>query len=266
MDIDQEFKKKYNLSLKEIVAKSFELPQKGWVGIKRKDPKTEDLLLAKKTLAVKGQEKTTGKKYILFFLDEAINRGDIIEWDVDKGRPPEAVEMYKVSQLDYLKFFLKCELEPFLIETENNRATPVTQSRDFSFINDIEVKKIIERDFAEIQRAFISKCWKSVIILSGGAIEAILLDQLVQNESNAKSSAKAPKNSDIKLWDLKDLIEVAIDLNLVHTGIDKLSHSVREYRNLVHPGNEIRNKLRFAEEEARIAIEVFNMLQRDLSR
>lgn len=47
---------------------------------------------------------------------------------------------------------------------------PVTEKRQFSFISNADLKAIIERDYEEIQRAFISNCWKSVIILCGGTI------------------------------------------------------------------------------------------------
>lgn len=127
------------------------------------------------------------------------------------------------------------------------------------------MQKIIERDYLEIQRAFVAKCWKSVIILSGGAIEAILTDVLMANERSAKSASKAPNKPDIRKWDLADLINVSVELEFVEVGVDKLSHSVREYRNLIHPGNELRSQLTFDEEEAKISLEVFHMIHRDLS-
>ena len=56
---------------------------------------------------------------------------------------------------------------------EESQSTPVTEYKEFKFIADAKLRKILERDYAEIQRAYISECWKSVIILSGSAIEAI---------------------------------------------------------------------------------------------
>lgn len=143
---------------------------------------------------------------------------------------------------------------------------PVTEIRQFAFIGDDNIRKIIERDYDEIQRAYNSKCWKSVIILCGGAIEAILTDLLISNEAYAKDSKSVPGKSDISRWDLAELINVAVELKLVTSGIEKLSHPIREYRNLVHPGNEIRNNLHFDAEEARISLEVLNIVHRDLSK
>ncbi len=54
---------------------------------------------------------------------------------------------------------------------------------------------------------------------------------------------------------MKDLIEVAVELRLVSLGIEKLSHPVREYRNLIHLTNESRNHLTFGREEARISLD-----------
>ena len=51
--------------------------------------------------------------------------------------------------------------------------------------------KIPERNYSEIQRAFVAQSWKSVIIIWCGAIEAILLDLLKQDEEKVKSSQKA---------------------------------------------------------------------------
>ena len=144
--------------------------------------------------------------------------------------------------------------------------TPVTESRDFSFINDSNIRKIVDRDYDEIQRTYISKCWKSVIILCGGIIEAILMDLLSSRAEEAKQAESAPNKLDISTWDLSELINVSVELKWVKEGVGKLSHPLREYRNLVHPGNEIRNKLQFDAEEAKISLEVLNMLHRDLTQ
>jgi hypothetical protein len=164
-----------------------------------------------------------------------------------------------------IRSYVAIALGRLQIAIEQPTGMPVTEERQFAFVSDSALRKIIERDYVEIQKAYISECWKSVIILCGGAIEAILTDLLIQNETAATAAKSAPKNSDITRWDLSNLIDVAVELLLVSAGIEKLSHSLREYRNLVHPGNELRNKLRFDAEEAKIAVEFLNIVHRDLS-
>jgi hypothetical protein len=169
------------------------------------------------------------------------------------------------NRLVYVRMYLGSAIGLLRAQTEAAETSPVTQCRDFRFIADPDLRTILQRDYSEIQRAFVTKCWKSVIILSGGAIEAILLDLLQKNSGKAKSSAKAPKHADLSRWDLKDLICVSVDCSLVSSSVEKLSDPVREFRNLIHPGNELRNKLRFDTEEARIALEVLNIVHRELS-
>lgn len=164
-----------------------------------------------------------------------------------------------------IRAYLASVLGRLQVLIEETNSTPVTEYRTFAFVRDRAIRSIIERDYAEAQRAFIVECWKSVIILCGGMIEAVLTDLLLQNGAAAKGVTGAPRNPDITKWDLADLIKVAVVLKLVSAGVDKLSHSIREYRNLVHPGNEVRNALKFDAEESRIALEVLNIVHRDLS-
>jgi hypothetical protein len=170
------------------------------------------------------------------------------------------------KRLEMVRIYLATAIGRLRAETEQAAtSSPVTQTREFPFIVDSDLRAVLERDYDEIQRAFVSRCYKSVIILSGGAIEAILLDLLLKNPGSAHQSPEAPKQPDLTRWDLKDLINVAVDCNLVSAGVQKLSDPVREFRNLIHPGNEIRNKLKFDAEEARIALEVLNIVHRELS-
>lgn len=140
-------------------------------------------------------------------------------------------------------------------------------TKDFSFIKDKKLREIIERDYSEIVKDLATECYKSVIILCGGSIEALLLDKLKENKQAAKKSNKAPKEGDIEKWDLNDLINVATDIKIIkNPAINKLSHSVRDYRNLVHPGKELRSGLKVEPEEAKIAFEVLNILIREFKK
>jgi hypothetical protein len=151
-----------------------------------------------------------------------------------------------------------------LIE-EQSENTPITERREFRFVSDGKLRSILERDYEELQRAFVARCWKAVIILSGGGIEAILTDLLGQDGASARAATAAPKEPDITKWSLSHLIAVAVELRKISEAVEKLSSPVREYRNLAHPGNELRTGLTFGAEEARIALEVFHILHRDLS-
>ncbi len=151
------------------------------------------------------------------------------------------------------------------VELDQPTDIPVTEKRQFAFVSNSDLRAIIERDYDEIQRAFISNCWKSVIILCGGIIEAILTDLLLSNKTIAIAAKSASKENDITRWDFAKLIDVSVELKLVSAGIQKLSHPLREYRNLVHPSNEIRNQLSFNAEEAKISVEVLHILHRDLT-
>jgi len=177
-------------------------------------------------------------------------------------RKPKTTRCFKVYELLSHAGSLVYRIKAYL---DDGASQPVTQARLFPFIRDAEVRRIVERDYSEIERAFVAQCWKSVIVLSGSAIEATLVDLLLQNQQGAKAASQAPNEADLLKWDLGQLIDVAVELQLVGPGVARLSHPVRQYRNLVHPGNEIRTKMQFGRGEARIAIEVLNMLHRDIS-
>lgn len=147
-----------------------------------------------------------------------------------------------------------------------NSGTPVIQPKSFHFISSDELRTILERDYLEIQRNIISANWKSAIILSGGAIETILLDVAQKNTTIVSGSKKVPAGkSNPTDWVLNDLIEICLDVQIVSPELGKLSHGVRQYRNLVHPAVELRQKMKVEPEEAKIAVEILNILIRELS-
>lgn len=168
-------------------------------------------------------------------------------------------------RLQGVRSYLVMVIGKLEVAIDTVETSPITERREFNYVKDAGIRGILVRDYQELQRAFIAQCWKAVIIMSGGAIEALLMDRLLQNQDTATSSGKAPKKQDIWQWDLSELINVSLELKIVSSSVEKLSQSVREYRNLIHAGNEIRKKLTFGQEEARIALEVLHIIDREFS-
>jgi hypothetical protein len=162
--------------------------------------------------------------------------------------------------------YLSDALTRLNIAIENPSSVLITQPKRFVFISDKKLRKILERDYLEIQRAYLAQCWKAVVILCGGLVEAILIDLCLSNSLQAVGATVAPKQRDITRWTLSELVSVARELKLISSGAEKLSHSLREYRNLIHPGKEIREGFKFGTEEAKLAVEVVNIIYRDLSK
>ena len=156
------------------------------------------------------------------------------------------------------------------VALESSAATSATQIRSFSYVKDVQLRTIIERDYEEIQKSLVTHCWKAAIILTGGCVEAILTDLLLRHKDRATAAPQAPKDKqtgqvkEIRDWGLVHLIVVSTTLELINKGVEKLSHSLREYRDLVHPSVEIRSKLKADEEEAKIAVAVLDMIHKDL--
>jgi hypothetical protein len=186
----------------------------------------------------------------------SFRREDFFSHDVGRG---------PYYRLDGLKLYVAKAVGRLTTAAEESESTPVTQVRTFAYVADVKLRSIVARDYGEAQRAFVAKCWKSVIILSGGIIEAVLLDILQQKQGAAIAAKAAPSQPDLTKWPLSDLIDVSVELGLVSQGVEKLSHPVREYRNLIHPGVELRKGLVFDGEEARIALEVLHIVDRDRS-
>ncbi len=128
---------------------------------------------------------------------------------------------------------------------------------DFSFVQNQQLRMIIERDFNEIIRCRNLKCYKAAIILCGSSIEALLYDSLV-----AKKVLPNDKNNDEP--DLCKLINRATSAGLITKGIKEFSHSLRNFRNLVHPIKELNEKYKIDEPEANASFAVLNMVIRDL--
>lgn len=133
--------------------------------------------------------------------------------------------------------------------------------RTFDFIQDDNLKLIIERDYKELIHILMPDgAWKSAVILAGSILEAILYDQLASEQYNqlALDCISAPKyQGEVKhlaKWKLKEMITVAEKIDCLPPQRAKsIDQVLRDYRNFVHPLVEIRSQHPCTQAEALMA-------------
>lgn len=140
---------------------------------------------------------------------------------------------------------------------------------DFSFVRDEVLRQVVARDYEEVQSIKSVRAVKSRLVLAGGLVEALLLDSLRENQEGAMTALRAEKDRDgrvkpLEEWHLASLIDVAMELRLITPAVEKFSHGIRDYRNLIHPGKEVRSTHKLGAEEADIAEKVLEIVIRDL--
>lgn len=131
--------------------------------------------------------------------------------------------------------------------------------RSFAYINDADLRRIIERDYAELcLKLFPSGAWKSTVIMAGSILEAILTDVLSAPSciGRTMASSKAPTGKDIIKgeWKLEKLVAAASDIGILSKDrAETVDQVLRDYRNFVHPKKEIRSAHECTEAEGLLA-------------
>lgn len=128
----------------------------------------------------------------------------------------------------------------------------------FDFISDNRLRIILERDYTELNKCYESACYKSVLILSGSLIEAVIVEFLLNQLPSGYTEKKILNLS------LGDLIDLALSVKLIDDRIKSLSTVVKNYRNLIHPGREIRLKEQFDKETANVSISLVRLILKEI--
>ncbi|KNY28309.1 tetratricopeptide repeat protein [Pseudobacteroides cellulosolvens] len=102
-----------------------------------------------------------------------------------------------------------------------------------------ELSVMLKRDIKENALACLLGQNKASIILSGSILEAILLDK-IKSVNIDKAQVENGKTKKVIDMDLNELLYVAKQNDLIKLEIYHFSNAVRIYRNLIHPGVEIK--------------------------
>lgn len=140
-------------------------------------------------------------------------------------------------------------------------------SREFSNVSvhkiglDGMVSAILDQRIAEIERCYSSGAYLSVILISGSTLEGILLGIAIQHPKQFNTAASSPKDGSGKVrqfheWSLSSFIDVAYELRLVQHDIQKFSHTLREFRNYIHPFQQMSSGFNPRQHTAKICLQV----------
>jgi len=119
-----------------------------------------------------------------------------------------------------------------------------------------ELQQMLKRDLKENALALIIKSYKTALIMSGSIIEAVLLDK-ISSKGLTTYKLENGKNKKVIQMDLNDLLYVANKEKIIEEQLFHLSHALRGFRNLIHPGVEQRKKaIRISEDNAQMAWDI----------
>ena len=133
------------------------------------------------------------------------------------------------------------------------------------------LKPVLEARMAEMKSCFKSKSYLSVIFMAGSMLEGILLSVANQNTRLFSQSNMAPKNKEGRVrefheWKLKDLISVAHDVGVLNKDVAKFSHVLRDFRNYIHPYQQMSESFYPDENTAKICMQVMKGALLQISR
>lgn len=148
-----------------------------------------------------------------------------------------------------------------------NNAAQEFLKKDFgkvSFDNiDIEetVKPILAGRLNEAKQGLEANNPLSVIFMCGSILEGLLLAVARQNPKAFNTCKISPKGEDRKVlpfnrWSLSQLIDVANDLGYLDIDTKKFSHALRDFRNYIHPNEQMKSGFAPTIDTAKICLQV----------
>lgn len=123
------------------------------------------------------------------------------------------------------------------------------------------ITDVLHHRIKEIEKCFSSGSPLAVILLAGSALEGILLGLAIQHPRQFNSTKSSPKDSSSKVkpfheWSLSGFIDVVRELGLIQNDTHKFSHSLREFRNYIHPFEQVSSGFTPREHTAKICLQV----------
>ena len=120
---------------------------------------------------------------------------------------------------------------------------------------------IVEGRLAEARTALGAGAYLSVIFLCGSVLEAVLLGAAQKEPARFNQAGSSPKAADGTVkrfheWSLSQFIDVACDVGLLKPDVKKFGHGLRDFRNYIHPYEQMVSGFTPDEHTAKVCFQV----------
>ena len=120
---------------------------------------------------------------------------------------------------------------------------------------------IIESRLAEARIALGANAHLSVIFLCGSVLEAVLLGAAQKEPARFNRASTSPKAGDGSVkrfheWSLAQFIDVACEIDVLKPDVKKFSHGLRDFRNYIHPYEQMQSGFTPDEHTAKLCFQV----------
>lgn len=165
-----------------------------------------------------------------------------------------------------------------------NKNTANIQNEEIEFLNkkfdSISIKtlnltntmeNVIQQRLDEINKCLNNDISLGAIFLIGSTLEGLLIDVAKLNPEKFNKSKSAPKDTNgsikkFKDWSLNSLIDVAHETNFIELDVKKFSHSLRDFRNYIHPEEQVAQNFNPDKNTAILAYNVLLAAMEDLNK
>jgi hypothetical protein len=136
---------------------------------------------------------------------------------------------------------------------------------------DAPVLPILESRLSEVMRCLGADAPLAVIFHCGSLLEGLLLGVASANPQQFNQASNSPKDISGKVkqfhnWKLAGFIDVACELGLLKLDVKKFGHSLRDFRNYIHPYEQMSSRFNPDKHTAQICLQVLKAAIASLSR
>jgi hypothetical protein len=140
--------------------------------------------------------------------------------------------------------------------------------RDFGAITvegiglDHAVEKILAARVKEAAECVAAGASLSAIFMCGSVLEGILLSVALRNPAEFNRASASPKQKDtgkvkpFHEWTLANLIDTAHEVGVLRLDVKKFGHAVRDFRNYIHPYEQMASNFHPDQHTAQICMQV----------
>lgn len=159
-----------------------------------------------------------------------------------------AFDNWKVVRVEKEIVFVKADKINFETKTEIKEDDFINREFEEISIDKLGLDSIVSESlnlrFDEIKKGINSIAPLSVIFLSGSSLEGILLGFASKFPKEFNQANSAPKDKEGKVksfheWTLSNFIDTANEIGLLKEDVKKFSHVLRDFRNYIHPYEQI---------------------------